>query len=380
MRPALVAIALLLGTATTALAGERLRLPNGVTLTIDGDSPNTTVYARRAKEKIVLADKRDFDSLRLAPDKQSIVAGYTIWFSAGSRSGERRFTLPEIDAAFELDAARVAKRRKQLPVAEAALARALALTPSTALAADLAAVRLALGNRDGAVAALQPFVERELPALRERLLSDAALAPLTDEPRLLPPSTITPGTSQLRDDGALTPGPFAVSGDWLAVERSSTADGSGFTHSDLVVYSLSRGTPIARFPLFAQEREEDVAKTVKRAPVKRRLALLNRLLRELGFGPPPPDLEEARRGPDRDDGSSKLKLHFDKAKLGIVYRAGTVRLLRGDEVLAERKLTLHGASAVWWPEKRMAIVEWSVEGDYHHGVDSDAGVLFLKAP
>jgi len=79
-----------------------------------------------------------------------------------------------------------------------------------------------------------------------------------------------------------------------------------------------------------------------------------------------------------DSDSKKQKLFFTRARLGIVAHEGTVRMLRGDEVIDKQHIKGALSWSVLLPEQKLAIVGWSVSGDYHHGDESEDGVTILR--
>ncbi|HZS41405.1 MAG TPA: hypothetical protein VFF06_31465 [Polyangia bacterium] len=269
----------------------------------------------------------------------------------GDDCGERALDLSaaQIDARLVNAAALVLHRKKKFAEAEGGFRKALALDGEFELAAtNLASAQLAQGRRDQALATLAPFFARHPLAVYARVVGDAELAPLADDPAFAPVKAATPGTARVA--GLREP---AVSGTRLALIHSESGWLSCASNVSLRLYDTAAGgAPILVMPL-ELVGEQTGGGDLEHCAIKRELrkthaaraAAADRVLADLGFTPAA-DVESApvMHGDDRSIGKARL------ARFGVVL-SDVGRVVRGDRVLATFSTGLGAAagSLEWLP-------------------------------
>jgi hypothetical protein len=274
-----------------------------------------------------------------------------------------------IDARLELAAAtRLQKKRPR--EAEQALERALALDPGLEEAAfALARVRLALGEPSRAADALAPLVARQPLRLYARMLTDRKLHPLADQAPFVAVRAGQPGTATIAGATSTTIA-FAAERKLFAVVQHRPIRWSPHFQSDLVVFDAA-GVH-AELPLAEPAPEGAPDETTKSVLPRKRLAIANRFLADLGFVA----IADAERVAFQPKPSGSDAASFPRARLGVAFRDGFVRLLRGDQVLAERRIhegcsgpdgdnafacqyPPHATWAAWIPALDTVLFEWA---------------------
>jgi hypothetical protein len=278
-----------------------------------------------------------------------------------------------IDARLELAAAtRLQKKRPR--AAEQTLERALALDPGLEEAAfALARVRLALGEPDRAADALAPFVARQPLRLYAKVLTDRKLHPLANQAPFVAVRARQPGTATITGTTS-TMIAFAAERKLFAVVQRREHRWHPRFEISLVVFDAA-GVH-ADVPLVESSKEGDPDEANPVVP-RKRLELANRFLADFGFVA----VADAERVAFQKTPSGSQAAPFLKAGLGIAFRDGFVRLLRGDQVLQE--LQIHEpcpesgptsddcdypprfAWAAWIPALDTVLLEWAEGGEYH---------------
>jgi hypothetical protein len=279
------------------------------------------------------------------------------------------------------------RRAKRPDAAAQALERALSLDPAYEQAAfELARVRLTgLGQRAGAAEALAPFFSAEPLRVHALVLSDPTLQVLAGEPPFIAARAGRPGTAQIQLRSRLERfvAHSSEHGVFAMIQRRKTgcsSCGDGF-ETYLVVFDAD-GVQ-ASLPLFEEGAEHErprEAPAAARAAVRRRIAIANRFLAELGFVP-----IEARHGELGYRPSGARAARFPRAGLGVAVRDGIARLLRGSTVVAERRLHEgcdgpRGFSAflcqypgranraIWLPGFEVVLLEWATGAEHSETV------------
>jgi hypothetical protein len=263
-------------------------------------------------------------------------------------------------------------RRKRYAAAAAGFARAAGLDPAFRVARTNWACALARqGKLAEAIAVLRPLLAKDPFEVYHRVLADSDLRGLVGRPEISALRSKRPGTARLalarRHLAALSPTHRLV-----AVTVPYASWGTEQWALSLQVLSLRSGERVLKLPL-AQTIDMTEGGSFSRsgrAAAKKRLALANRLLRDLGFVVP--------RSVERREltlTGGKLKGRFPRARLALVVSpAGVARLVRGDRVLGKVAVgtTIIGAMAYHLPTTRAVVFSWAIDEPEGCGLPDDA--------
>ncbi|WP_143140954.1 TPR end-of-group domain-containing protein [Nannocystis exedens] len=262
--------------------------------------------------------------------------------------GEERelvFTRPALLARVANAAGLRAHRKKDYATAAAAFVRATKLDPDFDLAATNLACALALqGKTAEAIAALKPWIAREPVKMYAKILADDELAALREAPEIVALRAAKPGTAKLAGDVAI-PAPevfHAPERGLFAAVRQEQSWGSSDGTARLEVFDRT-GKQAAELLLIDWADAEDgdcggiCVRTASRARIDGRVAVADRLLRDLGFVPLPG--AEVGQTIASDDDASKMR--FTKAKLALVLREEVLHVMRGGKSVARQPDALH---------------------------------------
>jgi hypothetical protein len=265
------------------------------------------------------------------------------------------FTLTFDQLASRLDnvAAYGLHKKKKYEESKAGFARALALDPTNRIAAvNLASAQQLLGDKDGAVKTLTPWLASEPVAMYGTVVADPELAPLLPQPALAALKAKVPGNV------TVTPGllkgnvAYAAERALLAVQRTECGWGADGPDACAVTVELfdAAGTLTASLPLTSFDATNRVLGV-------RRARAAQQTLRDLGF-----KTEAVVTGKDTstpaDQDAMKRRISFPTLKVGVAVVEGHVNFLRGNTVLghADTLSRLHG---VMWAPSARAFVLWS---------------------
>jgi hypothetical protein len=287
-----------------------------------------------------------------------------------------------IDARLALASARQFEKRKRLPEAEQALARALALEPGFEEASlALARVRLDLGKPAQAAAVLAPLLDKEPLRIYAHVLSDRKLHPLAGQEPFVAVRAKQAGTAEIADPQSPIIA-FAAERELFAlVQRRPVGIGSSdISETNLLVFDANGIRAV--LPLLDASGEADQNPTPA-ATLRRRIGIANRFLADFGFAAIP-EVERVTftRKPTGTDAAS-----FPKARFAIAFRDGFARLVRGKQVLHVRRIhedctgprgdrafsceyPPSATWAAWLPARDTLIFEWVTSGAEWSPIDT----------
>lgn len=233
-------------------------------------------------------------------------------------------------------------RQKKYAESKVGFAKALALDPKNRIAAiNLASAQQLLGDKDAAIATLDPWLKSAPAETYVAIAQDPELAPLLPSPALVALRAKTAGNVVVkpgRFDGAAWSADKAL----LAVERRECGWGMGGDENCLVQIELwdTKGSLAGVVPL--QDFDES------RASVTARAKAAQLALRDLGF-----KVEKVVAGQPAGD-----KYKFPGLKVGAVVSADTtqVNFLHQDTTLGSAPTLDHVHAIVWAPSAKLFVV------------------------
>jgi hypothetical protein len=342
--------------AGTAHADVRKELGDGYRLAVESDG----VWVHKGTLRARLAEARGIASATL--DKQTRVVTAEIEDFGCYNTTKYRWPLGELDARMENWAAFALHKKGDDKGAAAGFARAVAADPTWKIPAiNLASARALLGERDAAIAALAPWLASEPVATYVTIATDPDLASLRDRAEVRALRAATPGSVQFANRDLVGRVAVAKQRGLVAVVRGEASWGASAFHTDVEIFDVKAGARVASLPLVEwAETSPDcykpgceilpAAKPVIEARGKRIAALLG----ELGFVAATTEAgSQIERTAD-----DKFKTTFAAAKLGVVERDGTARVLQKDATLATGATFDHLHAAVYLAEPR-AVIVWS---------------------
>ncbi len=284
------------------------------------------------------------------------VADYTC---IGKHSSSWAFA--QLDARLANLAAYAQHLKKNYKVAAVGFAKAAALDPAWRIAAyNLASADTLLGDKDGAIAALAPWLAAEPIATYVQISADPELRPLLERPEVRALRAAAAGKAELATDRI--PGGLAISADkkLVAVVHLESSWGSSAHGRDLEIIELATGKLVATSPIHTWDESSfecnDEAKGCEFKPgvkqvIAKRVERLRTMLDELGFEKIATEIAEDQTGAD-----PKSKLVFPQAKLGIAALDGTARVLQGNTTLATKAVRHKVETGIFIPELRTFVV------------------------
>lgn len=386
-RIAILGLALVGGGSSVARAEVALpaKLGDGFELVIAKDAfDRPRVHVRKGKLTLPLDRAEHVEGIRIDRAARSVTLD--LEDSCLLTQYTQTWTYDRLGALLESSQAELLREKKNDKEAARGFARAAALDPTwNAPAYALAAAQARLGDASAALKALSPWLANEPIGAYVRVSTNPDLAPLLARPELQAIRGKQPGTALLTADGIV--GKVAIAGSMFAAVREATDGGSsGFT-SDLVIYEVAAGVQheLAATPLVTHDDsnhdcypEPGAAASCRltaagRTAVARRAALLQTMLRELGFVQaaiePATTLE--------DNGwHAKRRYAFPKHKLGIVVDGYRARVLQRDTALGEGQVEeVVRASA--FLEGPGVVAVWSTHVVSENGCDAARGNVTL---
>jgi hypothetical protein len=276
-------------------------------------------------------------------------------------------------ARLENAEALAAHRARNHAAAAQGFGRAVALDPDFDLAYTNQASALTLaGKVEEAMAALAPLLARNPAHVYAKVMRDAELAALREQPAIVAVRSQTPGSAVINSQS------FALQGALLAMDqahqRVAVVDaeaswGACHFESILLIVSATTGEVLTEFPLVTWDDSDPDACDGRallpgaRARVAERVEMANRVLRDLGFAP----VTKAKQysGAEQPDGErAAIKIPLTASKLSLVVSEGKARVLRQDRVLVERPVP--AAMMIEWavhvPEVDAVIYGWQRPG------------------
>jgi hypothetical protein len=324
---------LLVLVAATSIAhaegAKRKALGNGLELIVE----NNMVYVVRGKVRARLEPGYGIESAKLVGTQVDVILDQLNCDAMATAPSH--WQLDQLEARLANAVAYGQHTKKDFKSAEAGFARAAALDPAWPTAAyNLASARQLLGDLDGAVAALAPWLKREPLVTYIQVASDPELAPLLARPELK--------ALQATRRGSVTVDPKGIAGDIayspersaFAVARREASWGACVFMVDVELHDAVTGKLEAKAPLITWDdtRPEcagDGIKPSARGAIAQRAKLAQGVLADLGFSPATIERGSDPRGSDAEKRTSS----FPKHKVGVVAKDGVVRALRKDTEL-----------------------------------------------
>lgn len=336
-------LALLCSAAASADSWPRAELPLKLArdLVVEGVSPDkgdkgdkkVQPVVRRGALSAPLA-RQELRAVYLSPKSDRIeLLLETDWYFGEPLT--TTFSLDMLEARLENAAALKLHRNKRYAEAAQGFTRALRLDPRFRLAAyNLASALSQQGRKDEAVAALAPFLSRELPATYLALLQDPELQPLLETREVAALRADSAGTVGTAGTAALT----ARDERWLAHSARHQLLAALDPHRGLVLFSLRTGEVVAQlemgteiFPWSCDGCSDEIEQQARRAKAsaqvafQKKLPLANRFLAELGFSALKRREDGKRCEPGRSlcFAASGLRVEFsDDEDRATVYKKG----------------------------------------------------------
>lgn len=283
-------------------------------------------------------------------------------------------------------------KQKKLREAEAALERALAHEPDFEEAAfELARVRVGLGQPERAADALAPLAGKEPLRTYAHVLGDRKLQPVADQAPFVALRARQAGTARITSVKTRLIAFSAERNLFAVVQRriiSGVLDTDHFA-TNLVVFDAA-GVH-AMLPLHEEIASKKRLEGQEPAAIRRRIQVANRFLSDFGFVVADAERVTFQTRPTGTDAAP-----FPKAKLSLTYRDGMARLVRGDEVLQERRLhggcsgpdddahicqyPPHASWAAWIPALETALFEWETSRAEDHDAITTIEIWPLRGP
>lgn len=254
-------------------------------------------------------------------------------------------TFDQLTARLENVVAYGQHRKKKYAESKAGFAKALALDPTNRIAAvNLASAQQLLGEKADAVKTLAPWLASEPVAMYATVNADPELAPLAASPELVALKAKTAGNVTVTRAGLKGGAAYSAERNLLAVDRTECswgADGEDACEQNVELFDGATGKLVTSIALSHYDGGN-------RALVARRVKAAQQTLRDLGFKTEA--LVKGKQLATENDGAVyKTRFSFPAQKLGVVAAEGTVRVLRGNDVLAEGGALQRVHAVAWAP-------------------------------
>jgi len=321
--------------AVTAIAHadgvKRKALGNGLELVVD----ETTLYVVKGKVRARLEPAWGIVSAKLDGKQLDLVLDQ---LSCDERvPAPSHWQLDQLEARLANVVAYGQHTKKDWKAAEAGFARAAALDPTWPIAAyNLASARQLLGDLDGAIAALAPWLKSEPIVTYIQVASDPELAPLLARPELKALQATKRGSVAVDAKGIAGDVAYSPERGELAIARREASWGACVYMVDIELHDATTGKLVAKAPLIKwddtlPECGGDGIKPSAKSAIAARAKVVQGILGDLGFSP-----AQIERGTEPTGTyGEKRTSSFAKAKLGIVGKDGLVRVLRKDTELGQ---------------------------------------------
>lgn len=304
------------------------------------------------------------DRYKLDAANQTVAIEYESY--ACQLASKTTYTVPFLRAKLENTPAFALHRKKQWRAALAGFQRAIAEDRTWPIPAyNAASAQQLLGDKEGAIATLSPWLTSAPVRTYVQVHQDPELAPLADHAAVRSIEATTPGNVEVTQRGITGGAAFSATHGLVAVVRQENGWGASFFTRDVELRDRT-GALVATLPLVEWDETSpdcykddpascELASKAATTKVRDRAASVQQLLRALGFSTA---RTEAAPGGWNEAGTKQLA-RFPKHKLGLVAQDGTLRVLRGNTVLATDGLAGAKLDDALVVEDADAIVVWS---------------------
>jgi hypothetical protein len=365
----LLSVALVLALCAPAAAGDddpiqaRVQLPDGMTL----ESERGALFVHKGPDRgLVVAAPHPFATLQ-----RGVV---TIEMSTnGCDIGQRTIPMTLDQVRARLVAARADRlhARGRDPEAIVQYRRAIAIDPTWSDPAfALAAIQLTLTPRHEAIAALAPWLRDEPLWTYLRIVRTPALASLLGAPEIQAIRAAHQSDVVLPEDEAAT----ALQADGHMLARTLVV----LAEDELGEAELGDGEREAQAPMagalhLVDTRTGKIRESLPFSTVAER-ADAQALLRDLGFAATAAVEGTFLEGAHEGDHKQRIRIGI----LGVVAKAGMIRIVDHDHVLAERVFEGRVVDATYVPAAGVVIANTTIWCD--HADNDDTQVIVLPDP
>lgn len=332
---------------STAAHAETRAVGDGLSLSID----NHELWIVKGKQRARFASASSFRAVAVDKTKRRVTVDVEDNTCVGHTKYE--LTFDHLEARIENWAAYALYKAKDYKNAALGFAKASKLDPTWKIAAyNLASAHQLAGDKAAAVRSLQPHLAAEPIATYVQVTSDPDLVPLLDSAELVAIRSKQAGNAKVTDAGFEPL--YAKDRNLIAFAREEKSWGSDAYTIDLQIYDAKSGALVATTPLVNWDDTRNDARgltTAGKKAVAERAARFQTMLRQLGFSSP--ELEKTKV---TDDGSTKMKAVFPKAKLGVVATPDVANALRGNTQVGTAKSAGKMLSAVFVEDASAVVI------------------------
>lgn len=346
---------------------------------------NLLATAGKRSAPLPVTNVFEIGPVRWSGDRSEVVVQYDDYCEQRHRV---TFSARSLVARLENAEALAAHRARNHAAAAEGFARAVALDPDFDLAYTNHAAALTLaGKVEEAMAALAPLLARNPVHVYVKVMRDAELTALREQPAIVAVRSQAPGSAVIDAQSfALQGAPLAIDQARQLIAAVDTEASWGACHfeSILQIFSATTGEVRTELPLVTWDDSDPDAcdgralRPGARARVAERVEVGSRVLRDLGFTP----VTKAKQysGAEQPDAEgAAIKIALTAAKLSLVVSEGKARVLRQDRVLVERPAP--PATLIAWavhvPEVDAVIYAWQRPGAEGCEGSDPAGIVVL---
>lgn len=333
-----VAVVVAVLIPSLAIADEKRTLGEGYEVHVASNG----LHVAKGKQRARLADALSIKKASLDKKARSVDVEVEDYSCEGSH--RYTWTLGHLDARLENTAAYALHKKKDFKASAAGFTRAVAADPTWHIPAyNLASAQQLLGDKAAAAATLAPWLASAPIPTYVQVTTDPELSPLLDRPELVAVRAKKPGKVKLTAKGIDGDIAYDSVRGLLAVTRTEGSWGSSAFTTELEIYDVATGKRVANTPLIRWDEtsnecyDETGCELVPgaRPAIAKRAKQLQTMLDQLGFAKPK---VETGTAPAYDESGDKQTVQLKKAKLGVVAKDGTVRVLQKDTVLGQASI------------------------------------------
>lgn len=352
------ALLILLVLAASASAAPKT-FGDGLTITFHDHS--LFVRAKDGHEA-ALGPADNLTSYKFDATKQEVAVEFESRFCQYARA--EVWSLASLLARLDNTPAFALHKKKDFKGALAGFQRAIAADPTWPIPAyNAASAQQLLGDKPAALATLAPWLKQAPVRTYIQIHQDPELAPLADRAEVKAIEAAKPGDVEVTQHGITGGAAFSPTHKLLAIMREEGSWGGSQFLRDIELYD-AKGVFVTKLSLvqFDETNSDcytgnlsacELAGKSATKKVGDRAGSVQQLLRALGFSRAKTEGGEAALDGD------KRKVSFATHELGLVERANTVRILRGDHEVASASLAGAKLSAALLVDEVSAVVAWS---------------------
>ena len=348
-------------------------------------SGNLLATAGKRSAPLPVTNVFEIGPVRWSEDRSEVVVQYDDYCEQRHRV---TFSARSLVARLENSHALAAHRARNHAAAAQGFARVVALDPDFDLGyTNLAAALTLAGKVEEAMAALGPLLARNPVQVYAKVMRDAELTALREQPAIVAQRSPAPGTAVIHAQSFTLQGaPLAIDHARKLIAAVDTEASWGACHfeSILQIFSATTGEVRAELPIVTWDDSDPDACDGRallpeaRARVAERVEVANRVLRDLGFAPAA-KLKQYSGAEQPDAERTSIKIALTASKLSLVVSEGKARVLRQDRVLVERPVPPANAIelAVHVPEVDAVIYAWQRPGAEGCEGSDPTGIVIL---